>query len=97
VNQLELTGAKPEAELYACERRAQRLVVEKPVVTIALKPTNHCVNPVFELCDAPKTLACLSLDGKRLHPLQYAWDRMTLWLNVTFSHPAELKLEFGTE
>jgi hypothetical protein len=71
--------------------------VEKPVVTIALKPRNHFVNPVFELCDAPKTLACLSLDGKRLNPLQYARDGMTLWLNVTFSHPAELKLEFGTE
>jgi hypothetical protein len=55
------------------------------------------VNPVFELRDARKTLACLSLDGKRLNPLEYAWDGMTLWLNVTFCYPAELKLEFGTE
>ena len=87
---LELTGAKPEAELYASERRAQRLVVEKPVVTIALKPTNHCMNPVFELSGAPKTLARVSLNGKPLDPSRYAWDGITLWLNVTLSQPTEL-------
>jgi len=91
---LELAGAKPDAELYAPERRALRLVVEKPIVTIAIKPEGHCVNPVFELGAAPKALKTVRLDGKPLDPARYAWDGKTLWVDVTLSQPAELQLEF---
>ena len=92
---LELTGARAEADLYAPERRALRLVVEKPTVTIALKPAGHCVNPVFELSSAPKTLKQVRVNGKRLDRARYAWDGKTLWLDVKLSQPAELQLEFA--
>jgi hypothetical protein len=91
---LELSGAKPDDEPYAPERRALRLVVEKPSVAIALKPSGHCVNPVFELRGAPKTLARAALDGTPLDPARYAWDGTTLWLDATLSRPAQLRLEF---
>ena len=91
---LDLAGAKPDAEPYVPERRALRLVVEKPIVTIAIQPVGHCVNPVFELSAAPKALKTVRLDGKPLDPARYAWDGKTLWLDVTFSQPAELQLEF---
>jgi hypothetical protein len=92
---MELRGAKPDAEPYAPERRALRLVVEKPTVTIALKPEGHCVNPVFELSAAPKALKAVQVDGKLLDAARYAWDGKTLWLDVTLSRPAELRLEFA--
>jgi hypothetical protein len=92
---LGLEGAKPDAEPYAPERRALRLVVEKPAVTITLKPAGHCVNPVFELGNAPQALARVILDGAPLDRARYAWDGKTLWLEATLSRPAELKLEFA--
>jgi hypothetical protein len=91
---LELAGAKPETELYAPERRAFRLIVESPVVTILLKPASHCVNPVFELSSAPRTLKSVSVDGQPLDPARYAWDGKTLWLEATLSKPAKLQMEF---
>lgn len=87
-------GAKPEAELYAPQRRALRLTVEKPTVTIAIKPEGCCVNPVFELAAAPARLRAVSVDGAALDASKYAWDGKTLWLDVTLTRPAELRLEF---
>ena len=92
---LEVTGARADAGLYRPERRALRLVVEKPVVTIALKPAGCCVNPVFELNSEPKGLRSVHVDGKLLDPARYAWDGRTLWLDVTFQEPAELQLRFA--
>ncbi|MDD2765082.1 MAG: hypothetical protein PHE83_14040 [Opitutaceae bacterium] len=91
---LEATGAKVEADWYVPERRALRLVVEKPIVTIVIKPAGHCVNPVFELSAAPKALKSVRVDGKRLEPARYAWDGKTLWLDMTLSQPATLQLKF---
>ncbi|MDD5708714.1 MAG: hypothetical protein PHR35_22600, partial [Kiritimatiellae bacterium] len=91
---LELTGADPEAEWYAPERRALRLIVKNPIVTLGLKPAVPCVNPVFELSGAPNTLTRVVLDGKSVNRSDYAWDGSTLWLNATISHSAELKLTF---
>ncbi len=92
---LDLAGARPDAESYAPERRALRLVVEKPTVTIGIKPAGHCVNPVFEMGSAPKTLKTVRVDGKPLDPSRYAWDGKTLWLEATLSQPAEVQLEFA--
>ncbi|MGD0896748.1 MAG: hypothetical protein ABR915_02860 [Thermoguttaceae bacterium] len=92
---LDLAGARLDADSYAPERRALRLVVEKPAVTITLKPAGHCVNPVFELSSAPKALKNVRVDGNSLDPARYAWDGKTLWLDVTLSRPAEVLLEFG--
>jgi hypothetical protein len=92
---LDLAGARPSAEPYSPERRALRLIVEKPVVTFALKPAGHCVNPVFELSGAPQTLTRVSLDGRPLVSARHAWDGQTLWLEMTLSQAARLKLEFA--
>lgn len=91
---LELSGAKPDSEPYTSERRALRLVVENKAVTIMIKPDSWCVNPVFELQNAPKTLQEVKLGDKTLTTDKYAWDGHTLWLNATIRQPEMLKLRF---
>jgi hypothetical protein len=91
---LELQGARQDAEPYAPERRAMRLFVEDRSVTIAVKPAGRCVNPVFELQGAPKTLVSVKLGNEALGPKQYAWDGKTLWLSANLSQPTTLRLEF---
>jgi len=93
---LEVRGARLEAESYIPERRAIRLVVEEPTVTIAVNPAAACVNPVFELAAAPKTLAQVELDGRLLDSKDYAWDGRTLWINATLTQDAQLRLVFGS-
>ena len=66
---LEVKGARLEPEgAYVSERRAIRLVIESRDVTIVLKPTVRCVNPVFELRAAPKTLRSAMLGDRLLGP-----------------------------
>lgn len=91
---LELSGARQEGEAYVPERRALRLVVEQPVVTIKIIPAGHCVNPVFELQGAPPALVSVKLNDQLLGPQQYAWDGATLWLEAHLSQPATLQLNF---
>jgi hypothetical protein len=91
---LELSGARQEGEAHVPERRALRLVVDKPVVTIKITAAGHCVNPVFELRGAPKALLSVKLNDQALAPRQYAWDGATLWLDASFSQPTTLRLEF---
>ena len=79
------------------ERRAIRLVVEEPTVTIAIKPATACVNPVFELAAAPQTLAQVQLAGRLLDAKEYAWDGQTLWINATLTQAAQLRLVFGSQ
>ncbi len=77
------------------ERRALCLTVENPSVTITITPDGHCVNPVFELAHAPKTLSAVRLDDRPLAADRYRWDGATLWLNARLDRPATLKLEFA--
>ncbi|MCU0959107.1 MAG: hypothetical protein MUF48_03300 [Pirellulaceae bacterium] len=92
---LDVQGARLEAESYIPERRAIRLVVESPTVTIIVKPATACVHPVFELTAAPRTLKQLELGGRPLAAKQYAWDGHTLWLNCTLREETALRLTFG--
>jgi hypothetical protein len=92
---LEVQGARVEAESYIPERRAMRLVVEEPVVSIKIKPATPCVHPVFELQAAPKKLARVELAGRVLGVKDYAWDGQTLWLNATVTQDSALQLVFG--
>jgi hypothetical protein len=92
---LEVQGARLEADSYVPERRAMRLVVEGPTVSITIKPATPCVHPVFELDAAPKILARVELDGRLLSTNEYAWDGRTLWLNATVAKDAVLRLMFG--
>ena len=72
-----------------------RLIVEAPDVTITVRPAGRCVNPVFELRGAPKSLATVKLAGKALDAKRYAWDGGTLWLDADLSRPTSLHLTFG--
>jgi hypothetical protein len=91
---LELEGARLDLDSYLPERRAMRLIVEKPALSITLKPTGRSVNPVFELIGAPKQLATVILGSRTLKPADYAWDGLTLWINADIDAPTSLRLEF---
>lgn len=92
---IEVQGARLDEEHYMPERRAIRLKVEQKSVTIAIKPTTPCVNPVFELSDAPKTLVEVRLADRQLNADEYAWDGKTLWLHATVANAVSLQLKFA--
>ena len=93
---LEVKGARLEPEgAYVSERRAIRLVIESRAVTIVLKPTVRCVNPVFELRAAPKTLRSVKLGDRLLAAKEYAWDGGTLWISANVDAVTPLTLEFA--
>ena len=93
---LELKGAhlEPDAS-YVSERRAIRLIVTDPGVTITLKPVVPCINPVFELRAAPRELKSIKLGDRTLTSKEYAWDGRTLWLSADMSDVTSVKLEFA--
>jgi hypothetical protein len=93
---LEVKGARYDLDSYVPERRAFRLKVEDKTVAITIKPEVKCVHPVFELLDAPKTLASVILGGHPLTPKDYAWDGQTLWLNADIDQMEQLRLDFRT-
>jgi hypothetical protein len=92
---LSLQGAQLDPQPYVPERRAMRLVVTERTVTIGLRPAVVCVNPVFELVQAPKSLRRVELDARPLAAKDYAWDGKTLWLAATIDRPASLRLVFN--
>ena len=92
---LEVQGARLEAESYVPERRAIRLVVEAPTVTITVKPTTACVHPVFELDAAPAVLSRVELGGRLLDASEYAWDGRLLWFNDTLRDETRIKLTWS--
>ena len=91
---LEVQGAEIDIDSYVSERRAYRLIVKNNTIVITIKPAVRCVNPVFELMGAPKTLVRVELANRRLRDDEYAWDGQTLWLGVDISDAVRLKLEF---
>jgi len=92
---LELKGARYDFDSYVAERRATRLIVEEPTVTITVKPTVKCINPVFELSGTPGPLDRVTLAGRPLKAKEYAWDGKTLWLNADIEKVEQIRLEFG--
>jgi hypothetical protein len=93
--QIEVEGARLDIPSYNRERRATLLSVEKPIVSLTIKPATACVHPVFEFRDAPRTLSRVELDERMLSANDYAWDGRTLWLNHTLRHEAALRLTFS--
>jgi hypothetical protein len=59
-----------------------------------VKPSIPCVNPVFELLNAPRGGITVSLANEVLPERRYAWDGRTLWLDATIKAPAELRVTF---
>ncbi len=92
---LEAVGATPEPGGYVPERRALRLRVEAPDVTLTVKPAVACVNPSFELDGAAAGPLAVMLDGNRLDASRFAWDGRVLWLDATLAKPTELRLHFA--
>jgi hypothetical protein len=93
--EIQAEGARLQTPAYNTERRTTLLAVEKPEVTLCLKPATPCVHPVFELEGAPKALSRVELDQRILGANDYAWDGRTLWINATFRHETTLRLKFG--
>ena len=92
---LRLTGAGLESESYALERRAIRIRAEAPSIAITLQPSGVCVNPVFEIRNAPQRLARVVLDGATLPSAKWAWDGTALWLDATLRGSANLRIDFA--
>jgi len=92
---LELTGARLESESTAPERRAIRLVAEKPLITLMLRPAGVCVNPVFEIRNAQSRLSRVTLNESAVPSDSWVWDGKTLWLDLTLHDPAILRLAFS--
>ena len=91
-----LVAARLEAESFAPERRAIRLVADSPSISMILRPTGICVNPVIEIRNAPSRLLRANLDKSPLPSENYKWDGKTLWINATLRKPIELQLDFGS-
>jgi hypothetical protein len=92
---LELKGARIGFDSYVPERRAIRLVAESPEITVTIRPSTPCVNPVFELEGiAPGARPRILLAGQALDPSRFAWDGQTLWLDATITAQTELRLTF---
>jgi len=89
---LPLTGARLESESSAPERRAIKLVAEAPLITITLHPATVCVNPVFEIRNAPARLSQVILNDSPLPHHEWEWDDRTLWLNLTLREPSSILL-----
>ena len=92
---VEATGAHMGSPSYSTERRATLLTVEKPIVSLMITPSTSCVHPVFELQNAPKTLAVVELNGRPLAATEFAWDGHVLWLNATLRSATTLRLKFA--
>ena len=95
---IQVKGAEVDSNsYYAQDRRALCLTMSDSSRTVGIKitPKVPCVDPVFEIQNAPKTLECVLADGERLDRTSYAWDGRTLWMEMTVSHPVELQLDFG--
>jgi hypothetical protein len=93
--QIEAEGARLDTPSYNSERRATLLSVEKPIVSLTIKPATPCVHPVFEFRNAPRTLSRVELDARILSANDYAWDGRTLWFNHTLRQEAALRLTFS--
>jgi hypothetical protein len=94
---LEVPGARTDFPSYAPERRAMRLRAEAADIAVRLKPEKWCVDPVFELADAPGDIVAVTLDGKPLTREAYAWDGATLWVKARIgAGGANLGLRFAS-
>jgi|tagenome__1003787_1003787.scaffolds.fasta_scaffold20728643_2 hypothetical protein len=73
-----LTGVRLSSESFAPEREAIHLIAEAQSITVRLRPLGVCVNPVFEIRNAPSQLLRVTLDESPLPRESYASDGKTL-------------------
>jgi hypothetical protein len=91
---VEVRGGRLGFQGYVPERRAIPVAIAEPEVRFMVKPSIPCVNPVFELLNAPRGGITVSLANEVLPERRYAWDGRTLWLDATIKAPAELRVTF---
>jgi hypothetical protein len=91
----DLAGARLEVESFAPERRAVRLIAEGSPIAFTLHPEAVCVNPVFEIRNAPGKMLRVLIDESPIAPDRFAWDGHTLWINMTKHGPTKIRLEFS--
>jgi len=94
---VEVSGGRLDFDSYVPERRAIRLIVDNATVSMAIQPNVTCVNPVFELHNAPGTLLSVALGNRSLRQGEYAWDGHTLWLDAKIAQPERLRLKFALQ
>lgn len=91
----DVKGARLNVESYAETRRAVCMTVEKPEIEFQLTPRDVCVNPVFELANAPRELAQVSLGALAPGANDVAWDGSTLWIRATIQRPTQIRVKFA--
>jgi hypothetical protein len=92
---IEVSGAHIDFPSYVPERRAMRLIAESHSIEIKMRPSTHCVNPVFELAGASRELVGVSIDGVPLASDDFAWDGATLWVKASIDERgATIGLQF---
>jgi hypothetical protein len=91
----DLQGARLDADSFAPERRAVRLLAETSSINLTIHPESICVNPVFEVRNAPARLARVTLNDSSVAARDYAWDGKTLWLDATLRESTKLHLDFA--
>jgi hypothetical protein len=91
---LEAEGATVRSAPRVPERRALYLTVQNKKVKIAITPAGLCMNPVFELKGALRSVRAVRLNQRSLREEQYRWDGSTLWLSARLHQPTTLDLEF---
>jgi hypothetical protein len=93
--QIEVNGARLQMPAYNTERRATLLTLEKPTVSLTIKPTAPCVHPVFEFQGGSRNLKRATWNGRELAATDYAWDGSVFWLNATLREASSLSLQFA--
>ena len=89
-----IKGARIDVESYNETTRALRLTVDDRDVSFRVVPQRVCVNPVFELSNAPADLMQVSVGALVLTADSVAWDGKVLWLKTTLRESAQIRITF---
>jgi hypothetical protein len=92
---LEMTGARLAAEPFVLERRAMGIEAKSDDIVLTMRPSQVCVNPVFDIAKGAEKLREVRFNGAILPPDQWTWDGKTLWVEATFTQAATLQLRFA--
>ncbi|MCC6796850.1 MAG: hypothetical protein IT366_17155 [Candidatus Hydrogenedentes bacterium] len=89
-----IKGARVDVESYNEATRALCVTVESRDVTFRLVPQGVCVNPVFEMNNAPADLMQVSVGALVLGADSVAWDGKVLWLRAILREPTQVRITF---
>ncbi len=87
-----IKGARVDVESYNEATRALCITAEDRDVRFRLVPHSVCVNPVFEITNAPADLVQVSVGALVLGADSVAWDGKLLWLRATLREPSQIRI-----